>query len=135
MLNISLVQKHLSAKCTSQGIQKFGLTILCKYIKRKTKYSKRVTRTDDCLVTSHSTMLTLNSSEISPTQFYICPKTGCGIRYFLTFETENWICWLLRHYVNFLCELNFIGLQIFNQCCGKAAPYPPVGGAPQYILY
>jgi len=25
----------------------------------------------------------------SPTQFYIWQKTGCGIRYFLSFETEN----------------------------------------------
>ena len=32
---------------------------------------------------------------------------------FLSFETENWM-WLLRHYLNFLCELNFIGQQIFN---------------------
>jgi len=59
-------------------------------------------------------MLTLDSSEIFPTQFYICPKTGCRIRYFLSFETENWTCWLLRHYLNFLFELNFIGQQIFN---------------------
>ena len=27
---------------------------------------------------------------------------------FLSFETENWI-WFLRHYLKFLCELNFIG--------------------------
>jgi len=25
---------------------------------------------------------------------------------FLSFETENWK-WLLRHFLNFLCELNF----------------------------
>ena len=40
-------------KCTSQEVQTFLLTILCKYIKIKTKYNKRVARTDhcDCLVT------------------------------------------------------------------------------------
>jgi len=27
---------------------------------------------------------------------------------FLSFETKNWI-WLLRHYLNFLCEQDFIG--------------------------
>jgi len=32
----------------------------------------------------------------------------------LSFETENWICWLLRYYLNFLCKLNFTGQQIFN---------------------
>jgi len=37
----------------------------------------------------------------SPIKFYILQKTGCGIRYFLSFETENWKCWLLRHYLNF----------------------------------
>jgi len=41
--------KHFSAKYTSQGVQKLWLTILCKYIKRKTEYN-RVTRTDDCLL-------------------------------------------------------------------------------------
>jgi len=56
----------------------------------------------------------VDSSEISPTQFYIWQKTGCGIRYFLSFETENWMCWLLRYYLNFLCELNFVGQQIFK---------------------
>jgi len=34
---------------------------------------------------------------------YIWRRTGCGIRYFLSFETEIWICSLLRHYLNFLC--------------------------------
>jgi len=42
----------------------------------------------------------VDSNEISPAQFYIWQKTGCGIRNFLSFETENWICWLLRHYLN-----------------------------------
>jgi len=37
---------------------KILLTILCKYVKRKTKYNKEVTWTEDCLVTYHSTMLT-----------------------------------------------------------------------------
>ena len=92
--------------------QKFWLTILCKYIKSKTKCNKGVTRTDDCLVTCHSTMFIV--VRCSPIQFYIWQKTGCGTRYFLSFETENWICWLLRHYLNFLCELNFIGQHIFN---------------------
>jgi len=62
-----------------------------------------------CLPLDH-----VDSTEISPTQFYIWQKTGYGIRYFLSFEKENWICWLLRHYLNFLCELNFIGQHIFN---------------------
>ena len=97
---------------TSQGVQNFWLTILCKYIKGKTTYNKGVTRTEDCLFTSHSTMLMV--VRLSPTQFYMWQKTGYGIRYFLSFETENWKCWLLRHYLNFLCELNFIGQQIFN---------------------
>jgi len=51
------------------------------------------------LVTSHSTTLILVGC--SPTQFYTWQKTGCGIRYFLSFETKNWKCWLLRHYLNF----------------------------------
>jgi len=125
MLNPSLVQKHLSTKYTSQVAQKFWLTILCKYIKRKNKYN-RITGTDDCLVTSHSTICWhLTVSEISSLQLNFILKlnarygpgglkTECQIRYFLSFETENWICWLLRHYLNFLCELNFIGQQIFN---------------------
>jgi len=49
----------------------------------------------------------------SPIQFYIWQKTGCGIRYFLSFETENRKCSLLRHYLN-LCELNFTGQHIVN---------------------
>ena len=57
----------------------------------------------------------IDSSEISPTQFYIWQKTTYGIRYFLSFETESWICWLLRSSLNILCELNFIGQQIFNE--------------------
>jgi len=39
-----------ATECTSQGVQKFLL---------KTKYNKGVTRTDDCLVTCHSIMLTV----------------------------------------------------------------------------
>ena len=89
-------------------------TILCKYIKRKTKYNEGVTRTEDCLVTSHLTMLIGLVVRCSPTQFYICQKTGWGLRYFLSFETENWKRWLLWHYLNVLCELNFFGQQIFN---------------------
>jgi len=74
---------------------------LCKRIKRKSKYNKGVTLTEDCIVTSqtHSTMLIV--VRFSPTQFYIWQKTGCGIQYFLSFETENWNCWLLRHYKTF----------------------------------
>ena len=68
-----LVRAHLW--CTSQGIQKFSLTILCKCIKRKTKYNKGVTRTMDCLVTSLSTMLIV--VRCSPNQFYVWQKTGC----------------------------------------------------------
>ena len=82
------------SKCTSQGVQKVWLTILCKYIKRKTKHNKGVTRTEDFPDTSHSTMLIV--VRCSPTQLYIGQKTGCGIRYFLSFEIENWKCWLLR---------------------------------------
>jgi len=37
-----------------------------------------VTRTDNCLVTYHSTILTVVI--ISPSQFYIWKKTRCGIR-------------------------------------------------------
>ena len=113
MLNLTLVQKVnliftvvCFSKCTSQGVEKLWLTLLCKYIKRKTKYNKGVTRTEDCVVTSHSIMLIV--VRCSPTQFYICQKTWCGKRYFLSFETENWKCWLLRNYLNFSCELNFI---------------------------
>jgi len=75
----------------------------------KTKESLELT-----IVWSLPTLDHVDSGEISPTQFYIWQKTGCGMWYFLSFETENWICWLLRHYLNFLCELNFIGQQIFN---------------------
>jgi len=64
-------------------------------------------------LSSHLPLDHVDISEISPTQFYIWQKTGYGLRYFLSFETENWICWLLRHYLNFLCELSFIGQQIF----------------------
>jgi len=68
---------------------------LCKYIKRKTKYNKGVIRTDDWLVTSHSNMLALDSSDISPTQFYICSRTGCGIRYFCPSKQKTGYagCW------------------------------------------
>jgi len=31
----------------------------------------------------------IDSSEISPTELYIWQKTGYGIPYFLSFETEN----------------------------------------------
>ena len=68
------------SKCTSQGVQKFWHTILCKYIKRKFKYNKWVIRTDNCLITSHSTILTVVI--ISPTQFYVWQKTGRGKRSF-----------------------------------------------------
>jgi len=85
---------------------------LCKYIKRKKKYNKGVSGTEDVLITSHSSMLIV--VRCSPTQSYIWQKTGCGIRYFLSFETENWKCWLLKCYLNFLCEQNFIGQHIFE---------------------
>jgi len=49
----------------------------------------------------------------SSTQFCLA-ENWIRIRYLLSFETENWKCWLLRHYINFLCELNFIGQHIFN---------------------
>jgi len=52
--------------------------------------------------------------DVLQTQFYIWQKTGCGIRYFLSFETENWKCWLLRRYLNLLCELNFVGKDILT---------------------
>ena len=64
---------------------------------------------------SSKTYRNTSAFKCSPTQFYIWQKTGCGIRYFLSFETENWKCWLLRHYINFLCELNFIGQQIYHR--------------------
>jgi len=32
----------------------------------------------------------------------------------MSFETENWKCWLLRHYLNVLGELDLIGKEIFN---------------------
>jgi len=38
---------------------KIFLTILCKYIKRKNKYNKGITQTDDYLVICQSTMLTV----------------------------------------------------------------------------
>jgi len=60
MQNLTLVQKHLSAfrNLHHKASKNFYLQS-CVSIKRKTKYNKGVTRTDDCLVTSHSTMLTL----------------------------------------------------------------------------
>jgi len=102
MLNLTQVQKLnlvfntclLFEMYITRG-PKFWLTILCKYIKRKTKYNKGGTRTEDCLVTSHSTMFIV--VRCSPTQFYIWQKTGCRKRYFLSFETKNWKCWLLIH--------------------------------------
>jgi len=120
MLNLTPVQKHLSAfrNVHHKGSKNFILCkyikriILCKYIKRKTKYNKGVTRTDDCLVTSHSTMLTV--VRIFQSSFISGRKLDAGYGTFLSFETENWICWLLRHHLNFLCELNLIGQQIFN---------------------
>ena len=69
---------------------------------------------DDCLATSHSTTLIVPGVGCSPIQFYIRQETGFGIPYFLSFDTENWKCWLLRHYLNLLCKLNFIGQHIFN---------------------
>jgi len=88
---------------------------LSKYIKRKTKYNKEVTLAEDCLVTSHSTIVDGTVVRCSPTQFYIYwQKTGCEIRYFLSFETENWKCWLLRQYLHLFFEVNFIGQHIFN---------------------
>jgi len=78
---------------------------LSKYIKRKTKYNKGVTRTEDCQVTSQFPLDHVDIDIIaglvrcSPTQFDICQKTGCEIRYFLSFETENWKCWLWRKFI------------------------------------
>ena len=40
---------------------------------------------------------------------------------FLSFETNNWI-WLLRHYLNYLCEVNFIAQYNFN-----VSPYRDYG--------
>jgi len=48
---------------------------------KKNQIQQGVTRTDNCLVTSHSTILTV--VRISPTQFCIWQKTGCGIRSFV----------------------------------------------------
>jgi len=40
-------------------------------------------------------------------------KISISVHHFPIRKLE-WICWLLRHYLNYLCELNFIGQQIFN---------------------
>jgi len=50
-------------------------------MKRKIQYNKGVTRTDDCLVTSQSHLTMLTAVRISPPQFYIWQKSGCGIGY------------------------------------------------------
>jgi len=51
-----------------------------------------VTRTDNYLITYHSTILTVVI--ISPTQFYIWQKTGCGIRSFYPPKRKTGIgCW------------------------------------------
>jgi len=121
MLNLTLVQKRnlvintcLLFEMYITRCRKFLTYILCKYIKRKFKYNKVVTRTEDCLVTSQSHSTLLIVGRFSPTQFYIWQKTGCGILYFLSFEIENWKCWFSRHYINFSRVLNFIRQQIYN---------------------
>jgi len=151
---------------------------LCKYIKRKTKYNKGVTRTEDCLATSHSTTLIVVRFLLSNSVFHLeenwmrdtvlfvlrnrkldmlvvetlvfhqslCLKSLCFIKvnifapsnvypllprcmYLLHVtamhvEIQVPCLWEWRrysiqyaeylHYLNFWCELNFMGQQIFN---------------------
>jgi len=127
MLNLTLVQKLnlIINTCLlfemlmyiTRGVQKSWLTILCNNIKRKNKSNKRVTRTEDCLA-SHFPLDYADSSEAFSTQFYIWQKLrklDAGYAYG-TFcpSKQNWKCSLLRQYLNFLCELNFVGQHIFN---------------------
>jgi len=59
---------------------------VCKYIKRKIKYNEGVTGTGNCLVTYHSTVLTVVI--ISPIQFISGGKQDAGYG-LLFFETEK----------------------------------------------
>ena len=60
MLNLTLVQKHLSGFRNEhhKGSKYFGLQS-CVSTFKKNKYNKGVTRTDNCLVTPHSTILSV----------------------------------------------------------------------------
>jgi len=59
-------------------------------------------------LSSHFPLDYIDSSEnFSNSVFYLAEK-WMRDTVVLSFETENWM-WLLRHYLNFLCELNFIG--------------------------
>jgi len=73
MLNLTLVQKHLSAFRNvhhHKGTKNFYLqSCASTYTKRKTKYNKGVTRTDDCLMSSHLPLDDVDSSEILQRSF------------------------------------------------------------------
>jgi len=115
MLNLTLVQKHLSV---FRNVHHMGYkNIYLQSCASTSKENQMQQRSHwKWRLSSHLPLDHVDGGEISPTQFYFWHKTGYGIglRYFLSFETENWICWLLRHYLNFWCELYFIGQQIFN---------------------
>jgi len=102
MLNLTLVQKHLSAfrNVHYKGSKIFDLQS-CVSTSKKTQIQQR--SHSIWRLSSHFPLDHADSSEISLTQLYIWQKTGCRIRYFLSFKQKDWICWLLRHDLNFLC--------------------------------
>jgi len=79
MLNLTLVQKLFSAfrNVHHKGSKNFVLQSCVNSTGEKPITTKGVTRTDDRLV-SHFPLDDVDS-EISPNQFYIWQKTGCGI--------------------------------------------------------
>ena len=77
---------------------------LVEYIKRKIRYNKGVARSNNCVVTSHSTILT--AVRFLKLSLYLAEK-WMRDTVVLSFETENWM-WLLRYYLKFLCELNCV---------------------------
>jgi len=88
MLNLTLVQKHFSAfrNVHHKGFKIFSYNLVKVHQKKNQIQQKSHSNSQ---LSSHLPVDHVDSSEISPTQFYIWQKTGYGIRYFFSFETEN----------------------------------------------
>jgi len=93
MLNLTLVQKHLSAFRNIHHKRSKNFTLQsCVSTSKGNQIQQR--SHSNWRLSSHFPLDHVDSSEIYSTQFYVA-ENWMRIWYFLSFETENWyaVCW------------------------------------------
>jgi len=113
MLNLTLVQKLDSEPLSAfqnvhhQGSKNFDIQSCVSTSKEKSNTVQP--RSDsNWQLSTHFPLDHIDSSESLSNSVLYLAEHWMWDTVFLFFETENWM-WLLRHYLNFLYELNLIG--------------------------